>query len=180
MTNDFAPMKEIVLKLKEKREEQKLSYADINALIEANGDYPLNKSTLSRLFAEGSENERFDYEDTIRPLAKALLDIENIEETDTEDVKTLKLLLKVKMDRINELEANLANEKIKYHEKLDKEREQFQKSLDFLKEQVAYKDKRMDLLLDAVREKDTVHNKLLEHILNCPYKGCKQEKQDEH
>lgn len=76
MTNDFAPMKEIVLRLREKRDEQKLSYADINALIEANGDYALNKATLSRVFSEGSEQERFDYEDTIRPLAKALLDIE--------------------------------------------------------------------------------------------------------
>lgn len=179
MSNNFAPMKEIVLRLREKREEQQLSYADINALIEANGDYPLNKSTLSRLFSEGSESERFDYEDTIRPLAKALLDIENIEETDTEDVKTLKLLLKVKMDRIEELESILSNEKIKYHEKLDNERAQFQKSLDFLKEQVELKDKRMDILLNAVKEKDLMHNKLLEHILSCPYKECKQEERGE-
>ena len=178
MANDFAPMKEIVLRLKEKRDEQKLSYADINALIEANGDYPLNKSTLSRLFSEGSENERFDYEDTIRPLAKALLDIENIEDTDTDDVKTLKMFLKVKIQRIQELEQQLEREKLKYHEKIDTEREQFRNSLDFLKEQVAYKDKRMDLLLDSIREKDSVHNRLLEHILNCPYKGCRNEKDE--
>lgn len=34
--------------------------------------------------------------------------------------------------------------------------------------QVAYKDKRMDFLLDAVRAKDELHNKMLEQILSCP------------
>lgn len=179
MANELASMKELILRLKEKKEELGLSYGDINARIEENGDFPLQKSTLSRIFAEDSENQRFDYEDTIRPLAKALLDIENIEETDTEDVKTLKILLKIKMERIEELERQIEKDKLVFHEKMDAEREKFQKSLDFLKEQVAYKDKRMDLLLDAVKEKDSVHNKLLEHILNCPYKGCKQESKDE-
>lgn len=103
-----------------------------------------------------------------RYLTKALLDIENIEETDTDDVKTLKTLLKLKMQRIEELECELAKEKNKYHEKLDKERERANRSIDFLKEQVAYKDKRMDVLLDAVKKKDELHNKLLEQILSCP------------
>lgn len=179
MSNDLYSLSEIILRIKGKRDEDNLSYDDINELIEKNGDYPLSKSTLSRVFAEGSEEQRFSYEDTIRPLAKALLDIENIEEDDTDDVKTLKALLKLKMQRIKELESELAQVENKYHEKIDKEREQFHRSLDFLKEQVAYKDKRMDLLLNAVQEKDLMHNKLLEHILSCPYRGCKQEKQDE-
>ena len=179
MINDMVSMKDIITRIKNKRDEENLSYDEINARIEANGDYPLSKSTLSRFFADGSSDVRFDYEDTIRPLAKIFLDIETIEETDTDDVKTLKSIIKVKMVRIKELEAELAKLENKHHQKLDKERAQFQKSLDFLKEQVAYKDKRMDLLLDAVKDKDEMHNKLLEHILNCPYKGCKQEQKDE-
>ena len=166
--SDMLSMRDIIIRLKEVKEREHYSYTDINNLIEKNGDYPLSKSTLSRVFSEGSENERFSYEDTIRPLAKALLDIENIEETDTDDVKTLKTLLKLKMQRIEELECELAKEKNKYHEKLDKERERANRSIDFLKEQVAYKDKRMDVLLDAVRKKDELHNKLLEQILSCP------------
>lgn len=168
MLNDLVSLGKIIIRIKEKRNEQGLSYDDINELIQKNGDYPLSKSTLSRVFAEGSEEQRFSYEDTIRPLAKALLDIENIEEDDTDDVKTLKSLLKLKMARINELEAELAQAENKYHEKIDKEREQFHRSLDFLKEQVAYKDKRMDLLLNVVQEKDLMHNKMLEQILSCP------------
>lgn len=176
MTNDLISLKEIVLKLREKKEERKLSLDQIIELIRADNDgFAPSKSTLSKLFREGSENERFDYEDVIRPLARVLLDIETIEDTDTEDVKMLKYLLKVKMQRINELEAELAKAENKYHEKIDKEREQFHISLDFLKEQVAYKDKRMDILLHSVSEKDALNTRLLEHILSCPYKGCRKE-----
>ena len=174
MSNDLVSLGKIIMRIKEKRDAQSLSYDDINELIQKNGDYPLSKSTLSRVFAEGSEEQRFSYEDTIRPLAKALLDIENIEDDDTDDVKTLKALLKLKMQRIQELEAELAQLENKHHEKLDKERERYNKSIDFLKEQVAYKDKRMDFLLDAVRAKDELHNRMLEQILSCPCRVRKE------
>ena len=166
MSNDFVSLSEIITRLKVKRDEKNLSYSEIQELVKKNGDYPPSNSTLSRVFSDGSEGERFSYEDTIRPLAKALLDIETIEEDDTDDVKTLKYLLKLKMERIKELESDLAKEKNKYHEKLDKERERYNKSIDFLKEQVAYKDKRMDILLEAVKARDEIHNKMLEKILN--------------
>ena len=120
------------------------------------------------MFSEDSETDRFSYEDTIRPVAKVLLDFETIEETDTDDVKTLKSLLKLKMARINELEVELAQAESKYRNKIDAERERYNKSIDFLKEQVAYKDKRMDFLLDSVRSKDELHNRMLEQILTCP------------
>lgn len=168
MTNDLVSSAEIIGRLKQKRDEQNLSYSEIRVLIEQNGDYPPSVSTLSRVFSDGSENERFSYEDTIRPLAKALLDIETIEETDTDDVKTLKALLKLKMERIKDLETDLAKIKDKYNDKLDKERERYNRSIDFLKEQVSYKDKRMDMLLNAVVAKDKRYEELLDTILSCP------------
>ena len=166
--------KDIIIKLKEVREEKNLSYTDILNLMEKNGDF-VSKSTLSRVFAEGSEELSFKYEETIRPIANALLDIETIEETDNMDVQAMKSLLKYKIQRIEELEKQVKNlesaldkEKIKYHEKLDTEREQYFRRIDFLKEQVALKDKRMDMLLEAVFQKDKQQKELLESILNCP------------
>ena len=166
--------KDIIIKLKEVREEKGLSYGDILELMERNGDY-LAKSTLSRVFGEGSEELSFDYENTIRPIAKALLDIETIEDTDNMDVQAMKSLLKYKIQRIEELEKSLADlnaaldrEKVKYHEKLDKEREQHQKSIEFLKNQIDLKDKRMDQLLEAVFQKDSQHKEMLDLILSCP------------
>ena len=165
--------RDIILKLKEVREERGLSYGDILDLLEKNGDY-LAKSTISRVFAEGSEEQGFRYEETIRPIANALLDIENIEDTDNMDVQAMKSLLKYKIQRIEDLERQIEHlktaldkEKISYHEKLDEKQEQFQRSLDFLKEQISYKDQRMDLLLSAVQEKDRLHKEMLEKILKC-------------
>jgi len=165
--------KDIIIKLKDVRDEKGLSYNDILELLEKNGDY-LAKSTIARVFSEGSEDLSFRYEETIRPIANALLDIETIEDTDDMDIKAMKSLLKYKIQRIEELEqqvehlkSDLSSEKVKYHEKLDKERERANKSIDFLKEQVAYKDKRMDMLLEAVFEKDKMHKEMLEKLLKC-------------
>lgn len=170
MTN----IKEIIIQLKKVREEKGFSYNDILDLMEENGDY-LSKSTLSRVFADGSEEVSFRYEETIRPIANALLDIENIEDDDNMDVRAMKSLLKYKIERIEELERqvdqlelSLAEEKVKYHERMDKERERFNRSIDFLKNQIDLKDKRMDQLLEAVFAKDTQHKELLDLILTCP------------
>ena len=169
MTNS----KDVILKLKEVREEKGLSYNDILDLMEKNGEY-LSKSTLSRVFAEGSEEIKFRYEDTIRPIANALLDIENNEDDDDMGIRAMKSLLKFKMQRIEELErqvehleASLNKEKVKYHEKLDKEREQSRRSIEFLKEQISLKDKRMDQLLEAGFQKDSQHKEMLAKVLKC-------------
>lgn len=165
--------KDIIIKLKEVRAEKGLSFGDILNLMEENGDY-LSKSTISRVFAEGSEEQSFKYEETIRPIAKALLDMETIEEDDNMDVRAMKSLLKYKIERIEELEHQIEQvnsfidkQKIQFHEKLDEERERFNRSIDFLKEQIAYKDKRMDLLLDSVTAKDKRIEELLTRLLTC-------------
>ena len=167
--------KDIIIQLKKVREEKQLSFGDILDLMEKNGDY-LAKSTLSRVFADGSEECSFKYEETIRPIAKAMLDIEDIEDTDNLDVRAMKSLLKFKMQVIEDLEkqifelkSQLDQEIIKHHEKLEKEREQSRSSIDFLKEQVALKDKRMDLLLEAIFQKDKQHKDLLDKLLKCQH-----------
>jgi hypothetical protein len=51
--------------------------------------------------------------------------------------------------KIEALSSDLTKEKLKYHEKLDKERDNYQKRLDFCREQIAVKDKRIDQLMDS-------------------------------
>ena len=168
--------KEIIIKLKEVRAEKGYSLNDIVDLVEKNGDF-ISRSSIQRVFAEGSEDNSFRYEDTIRPIANALLDIDRIEAEDDMDTQAMKTLLQYKNQRITELErqlelaaAALDKEKVKYHEKLDKEREQSRRSIEFLKEQISYKDKRMDLLLESVEKKDKRLSELIDHIMNCPYR----------
>lgn len=166
--------KDIIIQLKKVREERGLSFNDILQIMEDNGDF-LSKSTLSRVFADGSEESSFKYEETIRPIANALLDIDAIEDDDTVDTVAIKTILKYKIERIEELEEalekkelELAEEKVKYHERLDAEREDYKRRTEFLINQIDLKDKRMDQLLDAVFQKDAHHKELLDTILSCP------------
>lgn len=160
--------KDIIIKLKEVREEKGYSYNDILELMEKNGDF-LAKSTLSRVFADGSEELSFKYEETLRPIANALLDIDTIEDDDDLDTQAMKLMLQFKSDKIRELEASLNHEKVKHHEKLEKEREQSRRSIEFLKEQIQFKDKRIDFLLEAVFAKDKQLRELFDKVMKCPY-----------
>ena len=173
--------KEIILKLKEVRKEKDLSYGDILDLMEKNNDY-LSKSTISRVFQDGSEELSFRYEETIRPIAKALLDIETIEEDDALDVRAMKSLLQYKIQRIEELEQQIeqlecsfTKERLKFHEKMEQEREQFNKSIEFLKTQVSLKDKRIDVLLEAVQVKDSKFDQVLDLVLSCPCRKAHEE-----
>ena len=49
------------------------------------------------------------------------------------------------------------------------EREQSRRSIEFLKEQIQFKDKRIDFLLEAVFEKDKQHKEMLEKLLRCQH-----------
>jgi len=169
--------RDLIIQLKEVREEKGLSITDIENLIAKNGDYPVSRTSISRVFAEGSEDKTFMYEETIKPIANAVLDVSDVEEGDAPETKGLKYFLQYKKAYISELEqkvekleAECVNEKVKYHERLETEREKFQKSIDFLKEQLAYKDKRMDEFMASVKDKDKQLAGLMDHILNCPYR----------
>lgn len=164
MTNS----KDLILKLKEVKERDRLSLGEIESRTEANGEH-VSKTTLSRVFAKGSEDLIFKFENTLKPIANAILDIDTIEEDDDLDTQALKLMLKIKADKIRELEAALDHEKVKHHEKLDKEREQARRSIEYLKKQIDLKDKRIDMLLEAVFKKDKQHEELLHKIVNCPH-----------
>lgn len=162
--------KEIILKLKDVKKEKNLS---INDIVDLTNNY-LSKTTVQRVFAEGSENTSFRYDETIRPLVKALLDVDTIEETDDMDTKALKSLLKLKIQRIEELEKQIADlrvmlsdEKIKSHEKMEKERKQYEKHIDLLNEQISIKDKRMDEQAERYNRKDEQYTELVNRMLDC-------------
>lgn len=107
-------------------------------------------STVSRIFADGSENQTFRY-DSVRPIAQMLLGIDDLDEGD-EDEKALKAIIQFKDAKIRELEQKLIEEREKHEKKLEKERLQHRASVDFLKHQIELKDDRIDLLLDMIRK----------------------------
>lgn len=166
--------REVILALKQVKDEKNLSLDKILDLMELNDPATaVSKTTLSRVFAKGSEDQIFRYETTLRPIASVLLD-ENIENDDDTNTKGIKAILKLKKDIIDELENKIktveSEEKEKYHIKLDEETTKFQKSLDFVKNQIELKDKRIDHLLEENMKLVDANMRLLDQVLNCPLK----------
>ena len=82
----------------------------------------------------------------------------------------MKNFVRVKGKVIDELESEIT-----VYEKLEKEREQFTRSIDFLKTQIERKDQRIDRLMASCEQKDTQIleltskiNDLIEQMKACP------------
>ena len=175
--------RDVIIKLKEVKQEKGLSLDKILIMVENNGEY-ISKSTLARVFKDGSEDSSFRYEETIRPIANALLDIENEEADDDAETLAFKSILKLKMSvidenskKISELEDQIketANkEKARYHEKLSVELAKIQKSLDFAMKQIELKDKRIDQLMNANDRLSITNDRLIHQLMDCPLrKDC--------
>ena len=118
----------------------------------------VSMSTVTRIFAEGSETTAFRY-DSVRPIAQMLLGIDNLDEGD-DDEKALKAIIQYKDTRIMELEAQLEEEREKHSRKLDKERAQFKGSLEFLKHQIVLKDDRIDKLMNHLETRGIQYEEL--------------------
>ena len=71
------------------------------------------------------------------------------------------------LKRIEELESLLNEEKIKSHEKLEKERTQYERHIKLLEEQIATKDKRMDEQAERFNRKDEQYTELVQRFLDC-------------
>ena len=165
--------KKIISLLKQVKDEKKLSLDAILTLMEQNGDF-VSKSTLSRIFRDGSEDMGFKYETTIRPIADAILDIDNIENDDDIDTKAYKSLLKLKREIISELKSANDQTTLEYGEKLQEETEKFQRSVEFMKHQIELKDQRIDALMSLTTELMNTNNQLLKQLMDCPLKkDCK-------
>lgn len=188
--------RDVILQLKAVRETKQLSYNDIIALMPE--EDKVSVTTLSRVFRDGSEDEYFSYEKTIRPLAVALLDLDTIDESDDPVTKSFKEIIQAKHEiiqklekQVKELEQALDKEKLRRHEQLDKQREQSQITIDFLKNELALKNKRMDIqndrtnsLLDRIEKKDDRIEQLTTELFamkdlkdayqHCPYKKDKE------
>lgn len=118
----------------------------------------ISLSTVTRIFADGSENQSFRYE-SIRPIAKMLLGLDDLDEGN-DDEKALKAIIQFKDSAIEELRRQIEEQKEHFDRKLEKERSQYRTSLDFLKHQIELKDARIDRLFDALKNRRALFEEL--------------------
>ena len=153
-------------------DEKKLTIGKIEALLKEKGkEGAVAHTTIGRFFSKKKRSDyNYRYEDTIRPLAELLLDVDTIEQDDNTETEAMKNFVRVKGKVIDELESEIT-----VYEKLEKEREQFTRSIDFLKTQIERKDQRIDRLMASCEQKDTQIleltnkiNDLIEQMKACP------------
>lgn len=111
----------------------------------------VSMSTVTRIFSDGSENQSFRYE-SLKPIALLLLNSDGLDEEVDYD----------------EVQMQLSELKDKYEHKLEVEREQHRRNIDFLKHQIELKDDRITFLLNALdgrgKEYQELHRKYNEFM----------------
>ena len=159
---------EIILQLKQIRKERDLSLQDVHDLIISSGRY-LSLSSVKRVFAEGSEELGFRYQDTIQPIVGALLGVteETPENNDitANEIDALKNVILLKDTIINELQTK--NEALSLKtEKLESDSayniEEARRKIDFLLKQTEQQGKEIDYLIAENIRKSNMIDKLVD------------------
>lgn len=121
-------IREIILQLKTIKEDKDLTNQDILELVEASGG-TTSMTTIRRVFAEGSENQSFNYRNTIQPISHAMLAInapENVADLDENVLQAqfdaLKQVVELKDTLIAELNKELEIEQKKVAHLLEENR----------------------------------------------------------
>ena len=81
-------------RLKEIKAEQGLSISQIMKMMEERGQY-VGEATLKKVFADGSEEKSFRYQDTIMPIADVLLDLYG-DKSGIDDAESLRHIIREK------------------------------------------------------------------------------------
>ena len=103
----------------------------------------ISMSTVTRIFSDGSENQSFRY-DSLKPICLMLLGTDGLDDD---------------MD-YDEFQLQLSEIKDKYEKKLEKERDQNRRGTEFLMHQIELKDKRIDILFEAVEDRKREYREL--------------------
>jgi len=141
-----------IVKLKKIKEEQNLSISKIMDLIEERGQF-VSEGTMKKIFADGSEEKNFRYQDTIAPLADVLMDIYG-DQSGIEDAESLRQIIREKNKQIEFLMIKLEEQKDVYAER----KTMYECRISDLNEQIA----RLDV---SVERKDAMLTKLLNAYL---------------
>lgn len=148
---------EIIVKLKAVKDKRNLSVPDIKKMVDATGAY-LSLTTLRRVFADGSEeNDSFNYEATLRPIAQVLLLTDDMTAESgivKAKLETYEAICRHKDEVINTLNRQIDALRAEH----DNRCRECEGRMDFLMSQIKLKDARME-------RKDKIIDKLLEKVL---------------
>ena len=139
-----------IRRLKEIKSEQGLSVPKIMDLMEERGQF-VSESTIKRVFADGSEEQSFRYQDSIAPIADVLLDIYG-DTSSLDDAESLRHIIREKnklieflMIKLDEQEATFESRKSMYEER----KNIYDRNIARLEKQIERKDDLIERLLNT-------------------------------
>ena len=137
-------------RLKQIKAEQGLSVSKIMDLLEKNGQF-VSEATIKRVFADGSEEQNFRYQDSIAPIADVLLDIYG-EDDESESAESLRRIIREKNKLIEFLMMKLDEKDDEFEKRLalyEERKSLYEKSIDRFEVQITRKDELIERLLNA-------------------------------
>ena len=139
-----------IRRLKEIKLEQGLTVPKIMDLMEERGQF-VSESTIKRVFADGSEEQSFRYQDSIAPIADVLLDIYG-DTSNLDDAESLRHIIREKnklieflMIKLDEQEAAFESRKSMYEER----KNIYDRNITRLEKQIERKDNLIERLLNT-------------------------------
>jgi len=152
----MSEQQELLQKLRVAKDAKGLSYQDIVDITEENGE-AVSLSTVKRIFQKDSSLDDFRYHQTVRPIIRAVLGMD--EETEKPAAKPslaqaeqyyatiegLKAVVELKHEQLvalqkenNRLTSELADLKVDRKEQLSETKADYQKKIDHLKEEILW------------------------------------------
>lgn len=167
----------IIPKLREAKEVKGLSYQDITDITEANGEY-VSVSSVKRVFSKDADLSNFRYNQTIRPIIRAVLGLDAETEEPTDDpkqaeeyyttIEAMKAVIDFKHQQLEEYAKEIERLKAaiqKSEEAHQKEIESIaageRLKIDHLKDQITYLRSVNDQNLQTISQQSRTIEKLL-------------------
>lgn len=137
------------MQLKQIRHDRELSVQDVYFMVKDAG-FSTSESSVRRVFAPGSENQNFRYQDTIQPIAQVLIGVkEEGEPLSVTEADALKQIALLKDSIIRELQDEVENLTAKIAQ---------------LEERLADSQKKVTFLIDLNAKKDEQINRKDDYI----------------
>ena len=136
-------------RLKQIKAEQGLTIPKIMDLMEERGQF-VSEATIKRVFADGSEEQNFRYQDSIAPIADVLLDMygdtSNLDDADSlrHIIREKNKLIEFLMIKLDEKEQDFERQRVLYEER----KANYEKTISRFETQIARKDDLIERLLN--------------------------------
>ena len=136
-------------RLKQIKAEQGLTIPKIMDLMEERGQF-VSEATIKRVFADGSEEQNFRYQDSIAPIADVLLDMYG-DSSNLDDADSLRQIIREKnkfieflMMKLDEKEQDFERQRTLYEER----KALYEKTIGRFETQISLKDDLIERLLN--------------------------------